>query len=83
MIRASLSVIFVTLIFSSFFSLAVAQDTAQDDAEIDAEVQAMSDAALALIQLDSFVDANVTFCTQHAPEAGVSERRRRGTARAA
>ncbi len=72
-IRASLSVIFVTLIFSSFFSLAVAQDTAQDDAEIDAEVQAMSDAALALIQLDSFVDANVTFCTQHAPEAGVSE----------
>ena len=73
MIRASLSVIFVTLIFSSFFSLAVAQDTAQDDAEIDAKVQAMTDAAQALVQLSSFVDANVTFCTQYAPEAGVGE----------
>ena len=73
MIRASLSVIFVILIFSSFFSLATAQDTAQDDAEINAKVQAMSDAAQALVQLSSFVDANVAFCTQHAPEAGVSE----------
>ena len=33
----------------------------------------MSDAAQALFQLGSFVDANVTFCTQHAPEAGVSD----------
>ena len=73
MIRALLgAIVLFTLLFGSLGTV-TAQDTAQDDAEIDAKVQAMSDAAQALFQLSSFVDANVTFCTQHAPEAGVSE----------
>ncbi len=44
---------------------------AQDDT--DAQVERMTDAVSALVQLSSFVDANVTFCAEHAPQAGVGE----------
>ena len=60
----------IFLLVVLFLNFAVAQENAQTDAQTAAQATAMTDAALALVQLSSFVDANVTFCAQHAPQAG-------------
>ncbi|CAN5872526.1 hypothetical protein BH24DEI2_BH24DEI2_15050 [soil metagenome] len=51
--------------------LAVSFAAAQED--VGSQVAEMTDASLALVQLSSFVDTNVAFCAEHAPEAGVTE----------